>query len=140
MIWGDGTNSEIMFFHDGTKTFYNLARASKAEIQAVKALSLRNRLNDKSALELAKHFFKLQGHKEEDFHPPEFGPYTWGQKGAPDYIQYPFYMTEWYRKDVNLDDRNKGIVTLPCISIIVSGITSNMINYSKCFMPIGRDF
>ena len=139
MFWGDGTNSEIMFFSAGTKTTYNLARASKAQIEAVKALSLRNKLNDKSALELAKHFFKLQGHKEEDFHPPEFGPNTWGEKGDPDYIQYPFYMAQWYRKDANVKDREKGII-LPNITIKVSGITSNLVDYQKIIMAVGRDF
>lgn len=139
MFWGDRTNSEVWFFNDGTKTSYNLARASKAQIEAVKALSLRNKLNDKSALELAKHFFKLQGHKEEDFHPPEFGPYTWGEKGEPDYIQYPFYMARWYRKDANVKDREKGII-LPNITIKVSGITSNLVDYQKNIMAVGRDF
>jgi hypothetical protein len=139
LFWGDRTNSEVWFFNDGTKTSYNLARASKAQIEAVKALSLRNKLNDKSALELAKHFFKLQGHKEEDFHPPEFGPYTWGEKGEPDYIQYPFYMARWYRKDANVKDREKGII-LPNITIKVSGITSNLVDYQKNIMAVGRDF
>jgi hypothetical protein len=140
LYFWDGTNSEIRFYSDGTKTFYNLARASKEKIQAVKELSLRNKLNDATALELARHYFKLQGHKEEDFLLPEFGPYSWGEKGDPDYIQYPIYRAHWYRKDVKLKDRNEGVVTLPDVTITVSGITSNMVNYSKCFMPIGRDF
>jgi hypothetical protein len=139
MFWDDGTNSEIYYFSAGIRTSFNLARASKAEIQAVKALSLRNKLNDESALELAKHFFKLQGHKEADFHPAEFGPYTWGQKGDPDYIQYPFYIAQWYRKDANVKDRDKGIL-LPNITVTVSGISSNIVEYAKSFMPIGRDF
>jgi hypothetical protein len=138
-IW-DGSNAEVSLFHDKTKTTFNLANASPQEIKAVKALSLRNKINDISALELARHYFKLQGHREEDFLPVEFGPYTWGQINEPDYIQYPFYLAQWYRKDVNLKDRENGEVILPNVAIEISGISSNMVGYSKCFMPIGRDF
>lgn len=138
-IFWEGTNSEVRNYHDKTRTGYNLGHATKAEFEAVKALGLRNKLNDETALKLAKEYFKLLGHREQDFHPVQFGPETWGEKGEADFIQFPFYQATWYRKDANLDDRARGEL-LPNIMIEVSGISSNMVSYSKCFMPVGRDF
>jgi hypothetical protein len=138
----DGTNSHVWCYHDGTKTSFNLAGAPLEKVEAVKGLILKNKLNDKTALDLAKTYFRLQGHKEEDFHPPEFGQYGWGEKGESDYVPYPFYMARWYRRDVTREDRESGNSTLPSVMIKVSGINSNLVSYHKWAIPIGlgRDF
>jgi len=139
-FFSDGQNTEVRRFHDKTKTSYNLSDAPKEKIEAVKALNLRNKLNDQTALELATKYFKLQGHKADDFHPVEFRQMSWADKGDPDYVPLPFYHAEWYRKDVKKEDRDAGIVALPSVMIEVSGINSNLIYYSKTFMPVGSDF
>jgi hypothetical protein len=140
MFSSDGQNAEVWGFSDGSKTDYDLAGAPQDEIVAVKALSLRNKLNDQSALALAENFFKLQGHRDDDFHPVFFHQLCWGKKGDPDYVPFPFYLAQWYRKDVNLADAEKGIVTLPSVMIEISGIDRRLIIYTKVNMPIGRDF
>ncbi len=139
-FFSDGQNSEVWSFNDDTKTDYYLAGAPQGEIDAVKALSLRNKLNDQTALALAEKFFKLQGHKDADFHPVIFHQLGWGKKGDPDYVPFPFYLAQWYRKDTNLADAQKGVVTLPSVMIEISGIDRHLILYAKVNMPIGRDF
>lgn len=140
----DGTNTEAWFFNDGkTRTYYALEDTPKEKIDAVKALNLQNKLNDKTALEVAERFFKLQGHKEEDFLPPELTQLCW--TGPPEYASLdgrllPYYEVGWYRKDVKLADRDAGVAKLSHVRIEVSGIDSHLISYSKHFMPIGSDF
>jgi hypothetical protein len=138
----DGTNTDICGFSSGIKTTYNLENAPNAKIEAVRALNAKNRLNNNSALSLAKYFFKLQGHKEDDFHPPIFGQYRWGEPNEADYVPFPFYMAQWYRKDVRMEEREEGRTDLPMVMIEVSGITSNLVSYQKYYLPfgIGRDF
>jgi hypothetical protein len=97
-------------------------------------------LNDQTALALAKKYFRLQGHKEENFHPVEFRQLSWAMKGDPDYVPLPFYEAVWYRKDVKETERDEGIARLPHVRIEVSGVTSNLVSYSKLHMPIGADF
>jgi len=46
----------------GNPSYYALDFAPKEKLDAVKALILKNKLNETNALELAKKFFKLQGH------------------------------------------------------------------------------
>ena len=132
--------TEISFFHDeNTKTYYVLDSAPIEKIEAVRTLILKNKLNEKTALELAKKFFKLQGHKEEDFHPPEFLQSYWVGKDDL-WGKLPYYEVKWYRKDVQMTDVHAGIATLPYVRIEVSGIDSHVISYSKGFMPVGSDF
>jgi hypothetical protein len=135
----DGTNSEIDFFDTATKTFYDSQKATTAEIREAKELNRRNKLTEKRALKLAKRHFKALGHREKDFHPPEFGQMNWGEPGNPDCYPSPFYEFLWFRKDVSLADVDKGMAP-PSILIIVSGITTNIIHYDKFLMPVGRDF
>ena len=138
-VWWDGTNSEIRNFNGEDRPSFYLGDASKAKIEAYKALCLRNKLNDKTALELIKHYFRLQGHREEDFRLMDFGPETWGEKGEPDYMAFPYYKATWYRKDIDPFGVPYGI-EIPQVEIEISGISSNMISYYKRGMPIGRDF
>jgi hypothetical protein len=121
------------------KTYYELDDAPKEKIEAVKALNLKNKLNDKTALELAKKFFKLLGHKEEDFLAPEFRQSYWVGKNDV-WGNLPYYEVVWYRKDVKITDMHAGIATLPAVRINVSGIDSSLLYYSKSFMPVGKDF
>ena len=138
----EGTNSEVWSFSSGEKRYYNLVGAPTEKIEAVKSLLSQNKLNDKTALNLARKFFLLQGHKEENFHPPEIRQSAWvGAEGETDTKGFlPYYEVEWYRKDVKPQDRLKGVVGFPYIKIEISGINSNLISYDKGFMPIGRDF
>ena len=136
----DGTNSEIWSFDTGRRPSFKGIHSSKDKLQALRDLSLKNQLNDETALALAEHYFTLQGHKREDFYPVEFGPYTWGKTNDPDYFSLPFYIAQWYRRDVDLKVREEGEVAIPSVTIEISGISSNIIYYSKVFMPVGRDF
>lgn len=136
----NGKDVEVWDFHDEeTKTYYGLESASKEKIDAVKALNLRNKLNSTNALELAKKFFKLQGHKEDSFHTAELRQSYWIGKDDQ-WENLPYYGVEWYRKDVKQADRDAGIATLPYVRIEVSGIDSHLISYTKGFMPISSDF
>jgi hypothetical protein len=131
----------VSWFKDvSVETYYDLSDAPKAKIEAVLALNLRNKLNDQPALALAKKYFRLQGHKEENFHPVEFRQMSWATKGGRDYVPLPFYEAVWYRKDVKPRERDEGIARLPHVRIEVSGMTSNLVSYSKLHMPVGADF
>jgi hypothetical protein len=121
------------------KTYYALDDAPKEKIEAVKALNLKNKLNDKTALKLAKKYFKLLGHKEEDFRPPECRQCYWIGKNDV-WGNLPYYDVIWYRKDVNMADVRSGVATIPQVTMTVSGIDSNLVSYSKLFMPVGSDF
>jgi hypothetical protein len=139
----DGQAAEVSNFSDnGVKLPYSLVDAPKEEIEAVQALNLSNKLNDGTALELAKIYFGLQGHKETNFQPAELNQETW--YGGDDNLEnrfLPFYTIEWHRKDVKQEDRDNGNITMcPWVEIGISGITSNLIHYSKGYMPVGSDF
>jgi hypothetical protein len=136
----NGTMEVRSFWDASVRTYYDLSAAPKEKIQAVRAINLRNKLNDQTALALAKKYFRLQGHKEENFHPVEFRQLSWAMKGDPDYVPLPFYEAVWYRKDVKETERDEGIARLPHVRIEVSGVTSNLVSYSKLHMPIGADF
>jgi hypothetical protein len=138
----NGTNAEIWRFADANvRTYYVLTDAPKEKIKAVKALNLSNKLTEKAALELAEKFFKLQGHKESNFHSPEIHQCYWVGTEAEPWGPLPYYQLKWYRKDVTDADREAGIVlNLHEINIAVSGVTSNLISYDKISLPIGRDF
>jgi hypothetical protein len=82
----------------------------------------------------------VQGHKKANFHPVEFRQKTWGMPGDPDYLALPFYEAEWHRNDVKMEDREAGIFNLGKVRIEISGITSNLLYYSKTSMPVGSDF
>ncbi len=131
---------EIWIFKDvAVKTYYDLFFAPQEKIDAVKALNLKNKLNEKTAIALATKYFKLQGHKLEDFHPPECLQRYWAGTNLSEDHNLPYFGVEWYRKDVNMADVEQGF-TRPSVLIEVSGITTNLISYSKFSMPVGSDF
>jgi hypothetical protein len=146
LFWNENA-FEVRHFTTKTKTYYHLDFAPKEQLEAVIALNLRNKLNDKTALELARKYFRLQGHKEKDFHPPELFQECW-TGGPPEYKpqekrRLPYYRVDWYRKDVKPEDKDpvKGkLAMLPCVDIVVSGIDSNLVSYSKISLPVGKDF
>jgi len=136
----DGKKTDIRSFHSSNvRTYYELDDAPKEKIEAVKALNLRNKLNLTNALQVAKQYFQLQGHDEKNFHPPTIRQCYWIGKDEV-WGNLPYYEVEWYRKDVNLADRSKGITTLPEVSITVSGVDSSLIYYLRSNLPIGSDF
>lgn len=155
------TNGLVFSFHTETnktevwsfknaniKTYYSLDNPPKEKIKALQALNLRNKLNNKSAEALAKKYFKLLGHKEENFHPLDFSPSDIAQGywvSAPEMPPanerlLPYYGFTWYRKDVKLEEINTGSISE--VTIEVSGIDLGLVSYSKfgIEMPIGSDF
>ena len=111
---------------------------------------LQNKLNKASAAELAKKYFRLLGHKEENFHPFDFYPPEVTQGywvSAPESPpanerRLPYYEITWYRKDVTrqgLDDHDSNAM-LKIVTITVSGIDLSLISYEKDQLPIGSDF
>jgi hypothetical protein len=141
----DGTNTEVQAFRAETRIRYDLTDAPAEKVAAVKALNLRNKLNTVSALELARKYFRLQGHREADFRLTAFYQLKWLDQRAPDdapdsnYV-LPYYRAEWYRKDVTPAEIRSGKAILPQVTIEVSGADTNLISYFKGFMPAGRDF
>ena len=138
----NGQDAEINYFHDETKTYYSLADAPKEKIDAVKVLNLRNKLSNTNALKLAEKFFKLQGHKDENFHPAELHQSYWSGGDEDRGGELPYYEVTWYRKDVTKEKRESGDSKelLKSVTIEVSGIDSHLISYSKGLLPIGKDF
>lgn len=141
--------SEVCSFKNGNfKTYYSLDHPPKEKIRALQALNLRNKLNSKSAEILAKKYFKLIGHKEENFHPLDFYP-SEGARGywvsAPEMPPanerlLPYYGFTWYRKDVKVEELEDGSTNFRDVRIEVSGIDSSLISYTKGMLPIGSDF
>jgi hypothetical protein len=144
--------SEVWVFKNtNVKTYLELDNPPKEKIKALQALNLRNKLNQKSAEALAKKYFKLLGHKEENFHPLDFFP-SEGARGywvsAPEMPPanerlLPYYGFTWYRKDVKLEKIQNGEEgSISKVMIEVSGIDSSLVSYSKLGieMPIGSDF
>jgi hypothetical protein len=138
MYYTEKGKTEIDTLRRPIKTYYSLAGASKAKIDAVKALSLQNKLNKESAVVLAQKYFKLIGHKEENFHPPEISQCYWSGDESG---RLPYFEITWYRKDVDVANLAKnGNIGYKAIIVEVSGIDSSLISYSKIGMPIGSDF
>lgn len=144
--------SEVWSFKNANvKTYFELNNPPKEKIKALQALNLRNKLNQKSAEALAKKYFKLLGHKEENFHPLDFFP-SEGARGywvsAPEMPPanerlLPYYGFTWYRKDVKLEKIQEGEEgSISKVMIEVSGIDLGLVSYSKLGieMPIGSDF
>lgn len=137
------------FKNTNVKTYLEL-NPPKEKIKALQALNLRNKLNNKSAESLAKKYFKMLGHKGEDFHPLDFFPLEITQGywvSAPEMPPanerlLPYYAVTWYRKDVTAEDikNGEGIPSLKYVMIEVSGIDLGLVSYTKGMLPIGSDF
>lgn len=143
--------SEVWSFKNtNVKTYLELNNPPKEKIKALQALNLRNKLNKKSAEILATKYFKMLGHKEENFHPLGFadshvsqGYWVSTPEMPPDNERLlPYYAVTWYRKDVKLEETKDGSTNFREVTIEVSGIDLGLISYSKLGieMPIGSDF
>jgi len=139
MYFTEKGKTEIDTFRRPIKTYYALENAPKVKIEAVKALNLQNKLNKDKALVLAKKYFKMIGHKEENFHSPEIIQCYWSGVESG---RLPYYEITWYRKDVKKADMKPeaGDPALPRVIIEVSGIDSSLISYDKLYLPLGSDF
>jgi hypothetical protein len=104
------------FKNTNVKTYYSLDNPPKEKIKALQALNLRNKLNSKSAEILAKKYFKMLGHKEENFHPLGFadsqvsqGYWVSAPEMPPDNERLlPYYAVTWYRKGVKVEKIGEG--------------------------------
>ena len=142
--------TEVWSFHRNLKTYYELENSSDEKIKALKTLNSQNKLNKKNAAALALKFFKMLGHKEDNFHPldfypPEISQSYWAvkQNTLPVYERYlPYYEITWYRKDVKLEDlkNHDSNAELKTVMLEVSGIDFGLVSYSKGMLPIGSDF
>ena len=138
-FYTETNQTEVSSFHRNIKTYYNLVGVPQAKIEAVKALSLQNKLSKESAIALAKKYFKAIGHKEENFHPPELLQCYWSGDESG---RLPYFEITWHRKDVTqveLENHDSN-AELKTVIIEVSGIDSSLISYSKGLLPIGSDF
>lgn len=149
-FYTETNKTEVCSFHCNVKTYFELENPPKEKIEALKALNLQNKLNKKSAATLAVKYFKMLGHKEENFHsldfyPPEISQGYWvssPESPPANERRLPYYEIIWYRKDITkkeLDD-NDSRAKLTTVTIEVSGIDSSLISYSKGMLPIGSDF
>jgi hypothetical protein len=156
------TNGLVFSFHTETnksevdsykntnvKTYYELDNPPKEKIEAFKAMNLQNKLNKDSAAKLAVKYFKMLGHKEENFHPLDFYPsdepqgYWISATDIPaNERRLPYYGITWYRNDVKREDLENGDsqAQLKSVTIEVSGIDLKLVSYSKGMLPIGSDF
>lgn len=148
--YAETNKTEVCSFHCNIKTYYGLENPPKEKIEALKALNVQNKLNKNSAAMLAVKYFKMLGHKEENFHsldfyPPEISQGYWvssPESPPANERRLPYYEIIWYRKDITkkeLDD-NDSRAKLTTVTIEVSGIDSSLISYSKGMLPIGSDF
>lgn len=136
--------SEVEDFQQNQqKTYYSLNDAPVEKIKAVQALLKQNKLNEKKALALARTYFKLLGHDEKNFYPPQIQQGRWISSNPKyDWGRISAYTVEWFRNDVTKAQLapGSGEAMLPEVIVEVSGIDSSLISYHKYFMPIGSDF
>lgn len=135
------TNVEVSYFKLVNPSMSALIENRPlSELASVAAKT--NLLTEETAFRLAKEYFKLQGHKDENFHAPFFKQITFGNKehDPKHYFAFPFYEAEWVRKDAKNVPSDLQQVMLPNVVIRVSGITSNLEYYSKVSLPVGKDF
>jgi hypothetical protein len=135
-FYAEGDQWEIVGYKDtSVPTQSSVSDSMMNNDAVVRSLNQKNRLTPAAAYSLARRHFELQGHKEENFHPASFM-----QAGQAASAPLPFYLAEWHRRDVRMEDKESGIATLPAVRIEISGITSNLVGYSRAFLPIGADF
>lgn len=142
-FYTETNKTELSVFRRNIKTYYGFGpETPKEKIEAAKRLNLQNKLNKDRALVLAKKYFKLIGHKEKNFHSPEFHQCYWSGGEDNHGGKLPYYEITWYRNDVTkaqLDDHDSSAM-LKTVIIEVSGIDSSLVSYPKGMLPIGSDF
>lgn len=132
-IGRDSINGVTHFFDKGSGWNSKLMDP-KNERQMREIAARKNMLNDSSALALAKRYFHLQGHDQANFHPPRFKQMVWAWGVPSRRIALPFFEAEWARRDVKVPiEENESIY--PSVTIIVSGLESNLVVYSKTLLP-----
>ncbi|MFM2082253.1 MAG: hypothetical protein RL380_944 [Verrucomicrobiota bacterium] len=129
----------VWAFRQHIRTYYALDDAPKEKLEAVKALNLKNKLNNQTALELARTYFKQLGHQENNFNPPAFHQSYWVGKGDV-WGNLPYYEAIWYRKDVTNRATSGLSHSFPQVLVTVSGVDKSLIYYARFNLPINRDF
>lgn len=141
LFTGTGGTNGITFFVDKASSWSPRLLDPQNEAQMLQLASASNCLSISTALDLANRYFHLQGHQQKNFHPVVFRQITWAESVPSRRIVLPFYEAEWVRRDVPLPvEKNESIY--PSVTVIVSGLKSNFIAYSKILLPFGygRDF
>lgn len=133
---GNQKTNGITIYSDKTSAWKPSLMDPKNEEKMRVVSSRTNHLNDQTALALARHYFRLQGHDEKNFHPVKFEQEIWARDVASRRIVLPFYHAEWVRMDTPKEDYSR------MVTITVSGTESNLVHYSKGGLPIefGHDW
>ena len=133
---GNHKTNGITIYSDKTSPWKPSLMDPKNEGKMREMSARTNLLNDKTALELATKYFRLQGHDEKNFHPVKFEHEIWARDVPSRRILLPFYHAEWVRLDTPKEDYSH------MVTITVSGIESNLVHYSKGGLPIefGHDW
>jgi len=135
-IGKDATNG-ITYFYDKSSGWSSRLLDPKNEREMRALAQQTNLLNNTTALELVRKYFRFQGHGESNFHPVRFKQMVWASDVPSRRIVLPFYEAEWARRDVKLPvEENESIY--PSVTIIVSGLQTNLVAYSKIQLPVGH--
>lgn len=133
---GNKTTNGIQSFKDKGSSWSDSLMDPSREKEMREIASRTNLLNDSTALALAKECFRLRGHDERNFHPVRFKQLVWAWGVPSRRIVLPFYEADWARRDVKLPVEE--IETIyPSVFIVISGLESNMVSYSKIQLPFG---
>ncbi len=138
LFLGSAQANAIIFFHDKLSA-WSFGLLEPENEQTMRGLAARtNLLNRSTALEMARRYFRLQGHSEKNFRAVKFEQVVWAESVPSKRIVLPFYEAEWLRLDA--DPSNDSIP--PSVRITISGLESNMVHYSKISLPIkfGQDW
>lgn len=95
----------------------------------------RNCLTTNTALALARRCLMSQGYRETDFHPVIGEQVIWAGAIPQKRIVLPVYQFNWISRKVALPP--KPGQTPPSVRMTVSGISSNVVEYTT-FMPLPR--
>lgn len=127
VLIGDGKTNAVTYFSDRTNWKPAVMEPGReSEIRALAGQS--NLLNHVTALVLARELFRLQGHREENFHPVEFQQMVWTEAAPQKRIPLPFYEARWARRDVKLPLHEQPSI-YPSVRLVVSGVISNLVEY-----------
>lgn len=134
LFLGNSITNGITMFSDKRSAWSFGLMNPENETRMRELSKLTNLLDNASALELARQYFRLQGHNETNFHSVKMEQAIWARDVPSRRIVLPFYTAEWVRSDFPIDDYAHGV------SIVISGVESNMVHYSKRGLPIDFGF
>ncbi len=133
-----GTNCAVSYYNNAKVNPLGVAGDESPE-RAIHYGKLKNTLDDQSALKLARDFFIAAGHQPRHFNFPNIWRLGWGNPDdKKNYIPLPFYEFTWLRKDVGVIE--PGQVFYPRVRVVVSGLTQEVLTYSRFSLPILGDF